>query len=240
MMVNRLAGMMAAALVVAGMSTPASAQFFLRNPTLPTGPVRGDEPELGYKLPGATEAELRAGVVWSMRAALNVAALQCQFEPTLRTVDNYNAILFDHKAELAQALDTLNKYFIRVNNKNRAKGITAFDHFGERLYSGFSTVTAQYIFCLTAGSIARDAVFAPRGKFGEVAVARMREVRYCLKPAGEQQFPMRGPIQVSWPFGQPTTPADCWTRKNKWDTKKCGPQPVTASLSRGSGSAQAE
>ncbi len=42
-----------------------------------------------------------------MRAALNVAALQCQFEPMLTTVSNYNATLKDHEAELKGAFDTL-------------------------------------------------------------------------------------------------------------------------------------
>ena len=31
-------------------------------------------------------------MVWNLRAALNVAALQCQFGPTLLTLPNYNAI----------------------------------------------------------------------------------------------------------------------------------------------------
>ena len=39
---------------------------------------------------------VRAALVWNLRAALNVAALQCQFAPTLLTVDNYNAMLNDH------------------------------------------------------------------------------------------------------------------------------------------------
>lgn len=213
----------AAALTMASLATPASAQFFLRNPNLAGAPMKGDEPELGYRLPGATPAELRAGMVWATRAALNVAALQCQFEPTLMSVDNYNAILFDHKAELAHALDTLNKYFIRTNNKNKARGTNALDQFGTKLYSSFSTVNAQYVFCLTAASIAQQAVFTPRGKLGDLAESRMRELRNSLRPAGEQQFPQRGPIQGL----DETIVSDpkCWVRKNKWDTRRCGPQP---------------
>src|SRR3546814_10219941 len=46
--------------------------------------VEGNEPNLGFALPGATQSEYRAALLWSMRAGLNVAALQCQFEPTLQ------------------------------------------------------------------------------------------------------------------------------------------------------------
>lgn len=215
--------MMAAALAGAAAATPASAQFFLRNPNLAGPPMKGDEPELGYSLPGATEAEMRAGLIWSMRAALNVAALQCQFEPTLMSVDNYNALLIDHKTELSKSLDTLTKYFIRTNKNNRAKGVSALDQFGTRLYSGFSTVRAQFIFCLTASSIAREAVFTKRGEFGDLAVARMHELRSSLRPAGEQQFPSWAPMRdVSLPV---MVESSCWIKKNKWDTKRCGRQP---------------
>ncbi|MFA5969429.1 MAG: hypothetical protein WC816_09340 [Sphingomonas sp.] len=217
-----LAGAVAGFLTGTMDAAPASAQFFLRNPDLSGPPMIGNEPDIGFQLPNATPTELRAGMVWATRAALNVAALQCQFEPTLMTVDNYNAILTDHKAELAGALDTLNKYFIRVNGKNRARGVSALDRFGTRLYSGFSTVNAQFVFCLTTASIAREAVFARRGTFGEIAVSRMRELRNSLRPAGEQQFPQRGPIQgLELPK---LTDPNCWTKRKKWDVERCGVQ----------------
>ncbi|MDD1451225.1 hypothetical protein NHF48_009950 [Sphingomonas sp. H160509] len=133
---------------------------------------------------------MRAALVWHMRAALNVAALQCQFEPTLLTVPNYNSILADHGEELKGAFDTLTKYFVRVNKAAGPKaGQTALDQFGTRTYSSFATVAAQYGFCQTAGSIGRDAVFAPRGHFADVALARSRELRNSLIPWGEQRFP---------------------------------------------------
>ncbi|MGJ3647238.1 hypothetical protein ACLB0R_02020 [Sphingomonas sp. GlSt437] len=215
-------------LVLAGASLaaamPASAQFYLRNPVMTGAPMNGDEADIGYQLPGATPAELRAGMTWAMRSALNVAALQCQFEPQLLAVDNYNAILVDHKAELAKSWATLQGYFARTNKGNKAKGTTALDHFGERLYSGYSTVTAQYIFCLTASQIATDAIFTKRGGFSDLAAARLRELRNSLKPAGEQQFPGRGPFEETL-FDTRLTAPNCWIRKNRWDTKRCGPQP---------------
>ncbi len=214
------------ALVTTGlaMAAPASAQFYLRNPVMTGTPMTGDEPDIGYQLPGATPAELRAGMTWAMRAALNVAALQCQFEPQLMSVENYNAVLVDHKAELTKSLATLQGYFTRMNKNNKLRGTNALDQFGTRLYSGYSTVTAQYIFCLTASQVATDAVFAKRGTFGDLAVARLRELRNSLKPAGEQQFPGRSPLDQDFMQTKLIDPS-CWTRKNRWDTKRCGPQP---------------
>jgi hypothetical protein len=209
-----------ALMILAGAAagTPASAQFFLQKPDLSGPPMKGDEPDLGYALPGATPAELRAGMLWSVRAALNVAALQCQFEPTLMSVENYNALLKDHKSELSKALDTLNKYFLRTN-KSKASGINALDQFGTQIYSSYSVVSAQYIFCLTAGSIARDAVFTPRGHLEDMAAARIGELRRALTPFGEQRFPMRGPMEEVW---MPRLDPQCWNKNNSWNTKKCG------------------
>ena len=150
--------------------------------------MTGLEPELGMPLPGATPTEVRAALTWNLRSALNVAALQCDFAPTLLTVDHYNAMLKDHNAELKASFDTLNGYFVRTA-KTKAAGQSAFDRFGTRTYSAFSTVAAQYGFCQTASKIGSAAIFAPRGQLGDVAVNYMREMRNSLIPYGEQQFP---------------------------------------------------
>ena len=181
-------------------------------------PVTGAEPELGMSLPGATPVELRAGLLWNLRAALNVAALQCAFEPMLMTADHYNAMLKDHAAELKSAYDTLGAYFARVN-KTKAAGQNAFDRFGTRTYSAFATVSAQYGFCQTAGDVGNEAVFAPRGHLGDVAVNYMREVRNSLVPFGEQQFPRAfcARTYLYLPDFQP----DCW-RKDVYSERYCG------------------
>ena len=209
----------AVAALAAGMlaATPATAQFFFKSKDLKGERIVGDEPGVGHPLPGATPAELRAGVVWNMRAALNVAALQCQFEPTLLTVQNYNAILADHREELADSFETLTKYFVR-NAKTKKAGQTALDQFGTKTYSGFATVAAQFGFCATAAAIGRDALYAPRGSFGDVATGRMRELRNSLTPFGEQQFPR---LQVHPIATLPRFDKDCW-KKDAFDTKKCG------------------
>lgn len=206
------------------LSAPASAQFFLQPVDLAGAPVTGEEPGIiGPGLPGATPAELRAALVWNLRAALNVAALQCQFEPTLMTLENYNALLDDHEVELRQSYGTLEKYFIR-KAKTVKIGQIELDRFGTRVYSSFSTVSGQLSFCQTAAVIGRDAVFAPRGKLGDVAIERMRELRASLAAWGEQYFRSRR-IALSLPSQRPLPPFGndkCW-RKGEYYSRKCGP-----------------
>lgn len=194
------------ALLAAG--SPASAQFFWSPPDLSGAPVTGAEPGLIEPLPGATQDELRANLVWNLRAALNVAALQCDFEPTLLTVTNYNGILALHRAELATSFTTLGNYYQRTKGKGKP-GQAEFDQYGTRVYSSYSTVQAQRTFCMVAGSVGRDALFAPRGKLYEVAEKRMRELRKGLTPAGEQYYgnPALGYVAKIMPLSK-----DCWKK----------------------------
>lgn len=208
------------ALVLTAAAAPASAQFYLQPKDFSGAPVKGDEPGIAIALPGATPVERRAGLVWTMRAALNVAALQCQFEPTLLTVRSYNGILLDHGPELKKAFDTLGKYYQRTA-KNPKLAQSQLDQYGTRTYSSFATVAAQRNFCETAHLIARDAVFTPRGRFGDLAEARMRELRNSLTPYGEQLFPRYASVSYA-PTPVPRLDAICWNKKGEWQTKKCG------------------
>ncbi len=204
-------------------SAPASAQFFLKSANLAGARVTGEEPGMiGQPLPGATSDELRAALAWNLRAALNVAALQCEFEPTLLTRVNYNAILKDHAIELANSLSTVEKYFNRTY-KNKKQAQVEFDKFGTRVYSGFSTVSGQLSFCQTAASIGHEALFVKRGQFGDLAQDRMRELRASLAPWGEQ---FRAVMAIEG-LPSPRIPAffaddKCW-KKEKYNAKKCGP-----------------
>jgi hypothetical protein len=232
MLVSRIVALL---LVVAGLAAaqPAAAQFYFKPPELAGTPVTGAEPGIvGQALTDATPAELRAALVWNLRAALNVAALQCQFAPTLLTLDNYNAILRDHKHELKTSYDTLTGYF-RRKAKTPKEGQNALDQYGTRVYSGFSTVSAQLTFCLASGRIGHDALFVPRGKLGDVAQARMRELRNSLVPRAEQQFPATY-LAVSAPPRKLHTAMihdQCWSPAG-WLPQTCGafpgePLPVT-------------
>jgi len=204
--------------MMAGLAaSPASAQFFLQNYDY-AGTGANSPLPIAEALPGATPDETKAALVWTMRSALNVAALQCQFEPTLLAVGNYNAMLLDHKDELKTSWDRLTKYFVRTA-KTPKDGQNNLDRFGTRTYSSFATVASQYGFCRTAHSIGRDALFAPRGELANVAQSRMRELRNSLVPYGEQRFSRYiGYSTVS----VPRLDAICFNKKAEWQVKKCG------------------
>ncbi|WOK36061.1 hypothetical protein [Sphingomonas sp. C3-2] len=197
--------------VIGAVATPASAQLFLKSPNFTDVPVTGSEPGVLLPLPDAKPEELRAAMLWSMRAGLNVAALQCQFEPTLLTLNQYNYLLNDHDDELARAYKALENYFKR-KNKNPKAAMTALDQYGTRTYSGFSTVRGQLGFCLTASRIGRAALFTPTGKLGELASTRLKEFRNSLLPAGEQQFPRF--VMPSYAGRVVPLESRCWDKKN--------------------------
>jgi hypothetical protein len=215
-------------------SSPASAQFFMKPMDLTGERVTGVEPGIvGPALPDASPTELRAALIWNLRAALNVAALQCQFEPTLLTLTNYNALLRDHESELKISYSTLEKYFTRQAKNNKKVGQTELDRFGTRVYSGFSTVSAQLNFCAAASSIGHAALFAKPGALGDVAENRMRELRKSLTPWGEQQFwGMQLNPNIPNTRFPPFANEQCW-KKDEYVEKKCGPFPVLPSRSAG-------
>lgn len=214
-MALRLSSFVAAAFL-AFAPAAASAAFFWKAPDLHGEPVTGAEPGvLTGTLPGATPAELRAALVWNLRSGLNVAALQCQFEPTLLTRDQYNALLDNHRDELAAAYQVLSNYFKRTDKKN---GQTKLDQYGTRTYSSFSTVLAQYTFCEAASAIGEEAIFAPKGQLYKVAEKRMRELRKSLALAGEQQFRFWIP-----PYSPLLPPLDdrCWKKTDLRNRDGC-------------------
>ncbi|HEX8446570.1 MAG TPA: hypothetical protein VF649_08150 [Sphingomonas sp.] len=196
--------------------TAASASYlFWTPPNFAGGPVRGDEPGIGLPLPGATPREYSAHLLWNMRAGLNVAALQCQFAPTLAAVKNYNTLLKQHDAELNAAYTVISDYFKRTGAKGWQ---TALDQYTTRTYNGFSTLHAQLGFCETAAAIGRDAIGRMRGTLHETAETRMREFRNSLVPMGDAMFVIPRMTFASLP----TPPLDtkCWNKRNEL-VKKC-------------------
>ena len=183
----------AAALVIAP-TAPAGAQIFLYEPNFQPGPIEANDPMVGIAVPGATAAEYRAHLLWNLRAGLNVAALQCQFSPYLRAVDNYNGILAHHSRELASAYSTLERYFGRVHGRS---GPRQFDQYSTQTYNNFSTLQAQLGFCQTAARISKEALGRRKGELHLVAAARMRELRNSLVPAHDTFAFSRTPIQLA-------------------------------------------
>ncbi len=184
-----------------GTASPAAAQVLLYDPQIASGPMEANDPMVGVPLPGATPAENRAHLLWNLRSGLNVAALQCQFSPYLRTVDNYNALLAHHARELASAYSALESYFRRINGN---QGPRRFDDYSTQTYNNFSTLQAQYGFCQTAARIGKEALARRKGELHLLAAARMRELRNSLRPAFETYSFARAPIRLS-----PINPADC-------------------------------
>lgn len=170
-----LAGMAALA------PTGAAAQLFLDDPEFPNGPIQASDPLVGLPIPGATPAEYEAHLLWNLRSGLNVAALQCQFSPWLRTVANYNAFLDHHAGELATAYEALTGYFNRLHGAR--EGPRKFDAYSTQTYNDYSTFRAQFGFCQTASEIGKQALATPKGQLQQVATNRMRELRGSLTPA---------------------------------------------------------
>jgi hypothetical protein len=190
----------------------AGAQLFLTDPGFQKGPIDGSDPLVGLPIPGATPEEYRSHLLWNLRAGLNVAALQCQFSPYLRAVDNYNGILAHHSKELAEAYKTINAYFKRVHG-SAAKGQKAFDDYTTTTYNNFSTLQAQYGFCETAAGIAKEALTRPKGELHLTGVGRMRELRGSLIPAGVRLVTYN-PYDIQVPL-LPPLDNKCYNRRNE-------------------------
>lgn len=205
------------AAIFGGAAAPASAQIFWESPPVAGAPLTPGEQGIGVPLPGATPVEERAHWLWQLRSGLNVAALQCDFDPTLLSKDSYNGILNNHKVELAAAYETLRKYFVRTNKLPRAAQ-NALDVYGTRTYSGFSTVRSQFSYCHASARVARDAQFAARGSLTLFAVERLRELRNALAPGGEQYFRFNQP---RFQLVSPRLENECWDRRGNYRAK-CG------------------
>jgi len=194
-----------AAAVLGACASAASAQLFITDPVFQAGPIEGNDPMVGLPLPGATPVEYRAHLLWNLRSGLNVAALQCQFSPYLRTVDTYNALLSDHSRELAAAYTALEGYFRRVSGRD---GPRRFDQYSTNTYNNFSTLRAQYAFCQTAARIGKEAIAQPRGQLAQFASQRMREFRGSLVPVPDLYAFDRSSVRLT-PIAVTSRPRDC-------------------------------
>jgi hypothetical protein len=204
------------------LSAPASAQLYWKSPDFRGAPVTGAEPGIVVPLPGATPQEVNAELVWTLRAGLNFAALQCQFAPSLMVVPNYNQLLTHHSKELATDYKLLQGYFKRTAGKAATQNAinAAFDSFNTRSYSSFSTVYAQRGFCQTASSIGQAALMEPKGSLTVVAHGRLRELRNSLKYVGDIDARQAPPIQMMVDPQVPAFPPNCFDKYGELK-KKC-------------------
>jgi len=207
---------------------PAAAQFFWSPPDLSAPPLTDEAAAIALGLPGANPAEIKAGLVWNLRAALNVAALQCQFEPTLLAISNYNAMIAHHDAEFDSAQTAILGYFQRTVGKGKP-GQTAADQYGTRIYSGYSTVQAQKGFCQAATVVGRQAIFADRGTLHEVARNGLGSIKKSLVVAGEQYYGTPG---YDYVVALPSFDPKCWKKgvllppcQQQWNDRTGAPKP---------------
>lgn len=145
-------------------------------------------------LRATTKAEEEAHAIWTLRAALNVAALQCQYSPFLRTVKNYNEMIRHHAQELRLAQTVMMGHFRRYD---RARATNTFDQYTTRTYNSFSTLDAQYSFCDSVGVVGREVLRLPRNGLASASARLNAAIRQSLyEPPIRVLFDAS---QVSWP-----------------------------------------
>ncbi len=183
------------AVIMSATPTLAPAQVYIVPPVFAGGTVIGSEAGLGLPFPGATPEEYSAALVWSMRSGLNVAALQCSHSAFLDTTDNYNAMLADHREELAAAYKAVTAYFARTAEGTGPAKVRAamqmLNRYDTRSYNGWSTLYAQRGFCHQASLTGKQLRFVPRGGLLPFAQANMRALRNSLVFAGDPIWGVR-------------------------------------------------
>jgi hypothetical protein len=127
-----------------------------------------------------TATETKAEAVWQMRAALNVAALQCQYDPALKVVDNYNQFTARHKAELEASRTTMEGNYRRRYGKAWAG---QFDRYNTRNYNSFSATRFQVAYCNKMGEVGAKTVAMDAGTLASYAQTTVPEIRAIFPQA---------------------------------------------------------
>lgn len=186
----------APSIVLAAKAKPTTTRKSNRRPAPP--PVEAAEPASAITLDAnglmtPAEVQLRpmkapeaiANAVWSLRAALNIAALQCQFSPFLASVNLYNALQRQHGDEFDRARLTMISHFARYDG---ARAQNSFDQYTTRTYNSFSTLDAQLAFCDRAALVARELLTVPKGALAPIAKDRTATIRAALVPVSPLAF----------------------------------------------------
>lgn len=106
----------------------------------------------------ASTTDLEA--IWDMRAALNVAALQCQSDMMLALPDRYNTFLRLHEQELKRVYTSL---------VSKRGGQAKFDRINTQTYNRFATIKQKVAFCNKAADISIEAMNAAPDQLQTVA-----------------------------------------------------------------------
>lgn len=129
--------------------------------------------------------------MWSVRAALNIAALQCQFSGFLATVRNYNDVLRQHADELDRARATMITHFRRYDG---TQAQNSFDRYTTQTYNSYSTLDAQFAFCEHSALAGRTALTVRKGELGKRAAEIRDDVRASLIPVAARSLLV--PVQI--------------------------------------------
>jgi hypothetical protein len=121
-----------------------------------------------------TATETKAEALWKMRAALNVAALQCQYDPALKVVDNYNQFVKRHSTELESARAAMEGNYRRRFGKAWAG---QFDRYNTRNYNSFSATGVQVAYCNKMGEVGTKSLAMEPGTLTAYAVTTVPEIR---------------------------------------------------------------
>ncbi len=132
--------------------------------------------------PALSVEEKLAESVWKLRAALNVAALQCQFDPNLKTVANYNEVNKLHKTEIEKSRGIMEARYRRLYGRG---GLGAFDRYNTKLWNGFSSVNQQVPFCNKTSEVGKEVLALQEGGLAVVANNRVPEI-LAIFPAPEK------------------------------------------------------
>lgn len=139
--------------------------------------------------------------IWHVRAALNVAALQCAGSGQANLVRDYNQLLARHKDVLAQAYAAKQARFQQAGGKSWQ---AAMDRHMTQLYNYWAWPPAQQAFCAAAADAARRAAgtapdafssYAPRALSAldqPIALSRGSSIRLVTAPA-----PASAPTRLS-------------------------------------------
>jgi hypothetical protein len=156
-----------------------------------------------------TPTEIKAEAVWKMRAALNVAALQCQYDPALKVVDNYNQFVRRHSSELESARTTMEGNYRRRFGKSWAG---QFDRYNTRNYNSFSATGAQVAYCTKMGEVGTKTLAMDPGTLAPYAETTVPEIRAI--------FPQPAPVIKSTPSKKTVTKSSKKIIKKKITKKK--------------------
>lgn len=197
------------------LSAAASAQIFFYPPHHEGQPVIGSEP--GLFIPAMIDgqpAEVRANLVWNLRSSLNVAALNCQFWPSIMAVNNYNAILSHHGDELRSAYQGLQSYFRRTAGRQWQ---SRMDEYTTSMYQSYVRVGSQRSFCTAAAETAHDALARPKGQLHLTAQMRMRQMRNSLVSYSDATMPYHQAVPMPLLL---SLDENCW-RNGSFNRRRC-------------------